>query len=627
MGDDFLMKCRFWGLIICFILIAGCGRNVSQDKNRETYYSVEEILFSEPSIDTEKPVMATEEIEFILANGSLYKLDRVMQEDDYSTSWYLHTLSSPYEEWNTTEVDISKVFAQIRTDSKEYYIIGAGGLTKQGDVYLNYGELDSDAISTVVLKSGEWLPLVDLDEEITDGLGYSADVKGLYRTKDDDTKELLKWKSYGYSFYEDPMIHVESENNIFVFEKTIHGNRFLHVQAIEGTDLEKQQIYLAAYPSAYLNSVVNDYNRQSDCYEVVIENYLGDFSTMNDRLRTEIMTGKGPDIIDSMYIDLYSYGKKGYLVPVDEIINDKGILRQIADSGKVEGKYYVVPLSFSIQTLISTKDIVGDRDGWNIDEMMSVIKEHPVEALYMGADAYGVLSCLLCYDEDNSSFIDWNNNTCTLDIQEFISLLECAKEWKDYQSDAATIDMGEEIRNGHVMVIRSVGGTGGRLEDYYSYLNMLGNSCTYIGYPVNNGNGSFVECYGFSINSSSKNKEAAKDFLEYLVSEEIQLKKWEQDGSLPVTESLLEKVLFKYAKEIKHDDDLKSSSEKRAYNEEEVRKFYEIIKNSKPMGSRYAEIEDIIYEEAATYFEGDDNPWNVARKIQNRIQLFLTEHS
>lgn len=613
--------------MLCLILLTSCGRNIEQDSMVERYYSVVEVPFPEPLFRTEKPVMMSEELDYLLSDGSLFKLDRVVYEEDYSTCWYLSTLSSPYDNWNTVLIDTSGIFDKIRTEGKEYYIVGGGGLTKQGYVYLNYGELDSDEISSVVCKDGEWLPLDYLTEESGDSLGYSASIEGLYRAEADELQELLKWETYGYHFYEDPMIYVESEDSILVLEKNINGNTLLRVQVKESVNAEKQQVLLAAYPSAYLNGIVNDFNKQSDCYEVVMMDCSRESALeIKERFGAEIMAGKGPDLIDSIYIDLYSYAKNGYLEPLDDLIKDKDILWQIAESGNVAGKCYIAPYYFSIQSLVSAKEVVGDRDGWSIDEMIKTMETHPAEALYLGADAYGVLSCLLYYDEENATFVDWDNNTCSFENQEFITLLECAKEWKDYQSNQASLYMGEEVRDGHVMVVRTVGGMGGKIKDYYSNLNMFGDSCIYVGYPVENGNGTFLEGWGFSVNRSSKCKDGAKAFLEYIMSEEVQLKKWEQDGTLPVNEKLLKKVVFEYAKDLAYEETL-YSNEKRPYDEEEINNFYKLIQNSKPMGRRYAAIEDIIYEEAATYFEGNVDPHEVAGKIQNRVQLYLVEHS
>lgn len=265
LGDSKLKR-AFFIIFLCLILLAGCGQKVSKDVVPEIHYFVSEISIPEPSIGTKKPVMMSEELDYLLSDGSLVKLDRVVYEEDYSTCWYLSTLVSPYESWNTVLIDISGIFEKIRTEGKEYYIVGGGGLTKQGYVYLNYGELDSDEVYSVVYKDGEWLPLDNLTEESGDSLGYSASIEGLYRTENDESQELLKWETYGYHFYEDPEIYVESEDSILVLEKNTNGNTLLRVQAKESTNAEKQQVLLAAYPSAYLNGIVNDFNKQSDCY-------------------------------------------------------------------------------------------------------------------------------------------------------------------------------------------------------------------------------------------------------------------------------------------------------------------------------------------------------------------------
>ncbi len=93
-----------------------------------------------------------------------------------------------------------------------------------------------------------------------------------------------------------------------------------------------------------------------------------DMKEMASRLSTEIMAGKGPDIITSGELSLLSLStekliKQGVFANIDDIISnseDKDKLKlsdynsNILDAGVYDGKRYFIPVTFEPQILLSS---------------------------------------------------------------------------------------------------------------------------------------------------------------------------------------------------------------------------------------------------------------------------------
>ena len=129
----------------------------------------------------------------------------------------------------------------------------------------------------------------------------------------------------------------------------------------------------------------------------------------------------------------------------------------------------------------------------------------------------------------------------------------------------------------------------------------------------------------FAINSDSKNKEGAWDFLEYLLSEEYQ--KLLREG-FPVRKDCIEIYLNDmYDPYVKFSEDIGEASEYGS-REENIARMREMLDAAvfNDWRGKINPLRDIIYEEVQMYFAGDATLDETVNKIQNRVQLYLDEH-
>lgn len=402
------------------------------------------------------------------------------------------------------------------------------------------------------------------------------------------------------------------------------------VESAVPKDREVQQVtILADGASSFLEKCIAEFNGQSNTYEVVLldsseELYLEDVQL---RLQAQLAARNGPDLIDSNLIQLYPFARNGYLEPMEEwLAQYENLLPQAIGSGQVEGHCYIVPYKICVQSLVTTGEIANGRTAWTLAEMLDTAGQHQTTTLYLGARAWDVLHCMLAYDEENPTYVDWEQKICHFDTEEFVTLLEYTKQWADTQSLLISEHMDREFANGHVLTQRIYPSLGSSsLRDYHRFLSELGDDCVYIGFPVENGNGTFVDGKGFAINSASQCKDGARAFMSYLLAPERQLAMWRELDSLPADLQVLELIMTEYASEWNPPDENDAYSSFNKYGEKEASQYLQILKNGKVQGKQYDEIINILYDETSNYYEGNRDPWEVARILQNRVQLYLNE--
>ena len=393
-------------------------------------------------------------------------------------------------------------------------------------------------------------------------------------------------------------------------------------------DVEVQQVTILAEASPFLEKCIAEFNGQSNTYEVVLldwseELYLEDIQL---QLQAQLAAKNGPDLIDSNLIQLYPFARIGYLEPMEEwLAQYENLLPQAIGSGQVEDHCYIIPYKIHVQSLVTTGEIANGRTAWTLAEMLDTAGQHQTTTLYLGARAWDVLHCMLAYDEENPTYVDWEQKICHFDTEEFVALLEYTKQWADTQSLLISEHMDREFASGHVLTQRIYPSLGSSsLMDYYRFLSELGEDCVYIGFPVENGNGTFVDGKGFAINSASQCKDGARAFMSYLLAPERQLAMWQELDSLPADMQVLELIMTEYASEWNPEEN-SAYSPFNMYGEKEASQYLQILKNSKAQGKQYDEITNILYDETSSYYEGNRDPWEVARILQNRVQLYLNE--
>lgn len=409
--------------------------------------------------------------------------------------------------------------------------------------------------------------------------------------------------------------------------------------------------------SSELQEAVVNFNKKNTEYTVQIEAYIDDtvewtettYSDAITRFHADMASGNCPDLIDLSMVNLNSVTAKGVLedltpyLKASEVANIDDFVPSVLKAYQVNGIQTTVPTSFTINTLLGRASMVGEEPGWTMDEMMALAKKNPKAKLLYGMNKESALQTCLMYASD--SFIDYETGTCSFDSPEFIQFLEFANcfelefEYNEEESFPKMLQSGE-------VLLSNVS-----FSDVHAYqmynLMFEEDGVTPIGYPTSDGKpGVYLsgnETYGIS--SQSANKDGAWKFLESLLSEETTTHTWGFASRKNKLEEMFKEACepqYQYDEngEIETDAEGKPVQvpkttwgydnwevEIYAAGKEEIDGIKQLIEIARPLSRESEEIYSIIGEEAAPYFAGQKNAAEVAKIIQSRIQIYVSENN
>lgn len=400
------------------------------------------------------------------------------------------------------------------------------------------------------------------------------------------------------------------------------------------------------YSVHHMEELVQQYNRQSRKYRVVILLPDEDMISGDSReefftdLEMQLMRGEGPDLIEVQALNVDNLAAKGALEDLtgyyesSDAVNSGDILEQIREAGKVMGRDIVVIPAFGLGTMRSKEKV--DAADWT-----------PLRFLEMAQGNGGVTYPEMSQEDAfwccmgvslGGHFVDYERRECYFDSEDFRRVLEECADWEAEIMDTVRADSMEEI----IELLEAAGQAQFyeaqkrewqlQRESIFTMSAVLQHDkkeAYWLGYP--GWNGAETELHimdGFVMNSASKNKEGAWDFLEFLLSEELQNS---IDWGFPARRDSFEDYLtYSYVR--KEDafpelgyylDDFQIATQ------EDYDMVWDALDRAvyRPAGFRFSDnpIRVILEEETGMYFAGDATLEDTVKKIQNRVTVYLNE--
>ena len=421
--------------------------------------------------------------------------------------------------------------------------------------------------------------------------------------------------------------------------------------------VEKEIIGLAGY---YLDGNIKkrviEYNKANEKYRIVITDY-SKYSTSEDweagsnKMNSDIASGNIPDIVvmNSYEIPWDNYASKGMFLDLKELLaNDEDVkledlCENVIEALSTDGKLYTIAPTYSIQTYAAKKSLVGDKKSWTFDEANELLATLPEGAVLLSdMTREGFLYQAMSSNMD--LFVDYQNHTCSFDTPEFVKMLEMMKEYPK-EIDYATYDMDENYWTEHEQAYRNDKTVlmNMSIYDFRSIKRIevgnFGEEITFIGFPTSAENGSVLNIYqSYAISAKSDKVEGAWDFIKYFLTEDYQST---ISYDLPIRKSCLEKMAQEAmnkpyymdeetGEKVEYDDTYWLNNEEIVIppmTQEEVDEVLEFVYSVNRKSSYNTELNNIISEEAESFFEGQKSAEDVAKIIQSRAQLFISENS
>lgn len=429
-------------------------------------------------------------------------------------------------------------------------------------------------------------------------------------------------------------------------ESTKYSIVFLKKTPASEVTPKEEILYGTIWLDQEVRKNIINFNKTSDKYHISVKTYsTDDYTTGMTLFNNDITSGKGPDIIDISNIDYQQYASKGIFADVYPFMEKEGInkddyLENVFKAFEVDGKLYGIIPQFYITTTIAKASNVGDATGWTLSEMLDFAEKSNAENLFQ----YGSRSSIFYYCIYNNidEFIDWESGKCKFDSEDFIRVLEFANKFPeepDYNDEEGTY---EKLRADKLLLMQT---SLSSVQEYQMMKGMFGEKTAYIGFPNSERKGNLIQATSgcMAINSKSRHKDGAWEFIKTMISDDYQNGLVNEHGGwgFPVKKSAIEKQFELDMTPEYYEDENGNQVEQMktswgwddfnmdiyAATEEEIAEVKAIIASAeRTAGSINEELNNIITEETEAFFKGQKSAGETAEIIQNRIQIYVNEN-
>ena len=592
------------------------------------------------------------------------------------------------DEYNTYIQDVAvgkdgKLFA---SSGETIYVIGGDGIfqttiptqtdwiqsifaTEEGRVffirYSNTGAgMEMVEINTETNQLGESYSNLPDNAEAKGGSDGKILIKGSgnlyeYHLETQESTPILNWiDCYLTGDYVQDFTMLE-DGNVLVYYDDYEGNEELVklVKTEASSIVEKEVITFATLYDGdqSLEQAVVKFNKSSDKYKIVFKAYIDRDAEWTETtyadaialMNADLTSNNVPDLIDLSSVDLSNLANKGVLEDLapylekSSVISKEDFQSSVLDGYTIDGKLVTIPRQFSLNTLMAKTSLVGEESGWTMDDVIALADANPDAILMRYVDPAQALR--ICLQYSSESFIDYETGTCNFDSPEFIKVLEFANRFEpDYENEES---YPSQIQSGKVLLSDVyISDT----QEFQMYTLMFEEPATCIGYPTVDGSeGVFLNGMGmYGIPAKSTHKEGAWAFLEsYLSPNSTDRYSW---GLSTRIDELEERFAEDMKPDYQYDENgeimLDENGEPMQYSktswgyddweveiyaasQETIDKIKELIRIAKPAVMSDEGIFEMINEEAAAYFEGQKSAEDVAKIIQSRVSIYVSENS
>ena len=376
-----------------------------------------------------------------------------------------------------------------------------------------------------------------------------------------------------------------------------------------------------------------EYSKEHPQTPVELQTHTGDLDAYRTRVIADILSGGGPDILLLSNEDARNLYENGALLDLTEYLDpelEEKILPSVLARGNIDGKLIGVEPTISGSVML-VSNVVWEGDSWTIEDVVRLADERKPQYLfaspnYTNSPGY-MLTWFFSEFPEKSSFLDLEAGTCNFENETFIRFLEICKEYGEKPTPEEN-QIYEMLKTGECL---STNVNVMSMSWFSREMKPLEKSCHFVGYPGQDGYGVLASYRTLVVNANSENKEAAMEFIWDLFSLETQREISQYYGT--VREDLIrESVHEEWIDFIGFEGPGYDTGSGYMFIEPKedgstfIEEYITALKRLESMDSRAKAVYDIVKDEAGLYFAGDRPAEEVAKIIQNRVQLYLDEN-
>ncbi|SKC40134.1 extracellular solute-binding protein [Maledivibacter halophilus] len=366
------------------------------------------------------------------------------------------------------------------------------------------------------------------------------------------------------------------------------------------------------------------------------------------KINTQMLTGKGPDIIQMDNIPYKKYADKGLLLDLKEMMNkdtsfDRNLYySNIFDAMEYKDGLYIMPLTVTYPALLSNTNFLKeysiefDDNSWAWKDFLDISKKVTMDIDGDGKnDMYSMPTTFpkdifkFLLSSTNHSFIDYENKEAHFASKEFIELLKLCETMCNEEFMNPEVTHFDSHNGGFVFFPWPV-------NDFSLFTaNVLINAdeITFYKYPTSNRDIYPFTVYNmYGINSNTKYKNEAWEFVKFLLSEEVQ--EYTKLYDTPINKNAREKK-FEYNLKRANTDMEESGSlygykvtspkeinKRLKYN---IEKMNKLVPKLNTFNAYDIQIQKILKEETKSFFDGNKSAKETSQIIQRKVEMYLNE--
>lgn len=549
----------------------------------------------------------------------------------------------------------------VGKDGKVYAAYGKKTPTPGSDHNLQLAEVsfDKKKLDDKIYKDypvnmhNNLIPGGDYDFLVNDGYNLWG-----YSLKTQVPIKLLDWMDCGIDVNPAGAFSCEKDGKIQVLTKSGMGRAAAEMTILKRTDAsllpQKTELVLGALNAGQdLEAAVIAFNRQSDTCHITIKNYQyekADGNWMSDdealqNMNIDIISAdRCPDLFDLRNLNVEAFAGNGVFENLEpwlaqsSILNREDFLENVLINYTYGDVLTAIPVTVTLSTLIGRTDLVGEKPGWTVDEMIAVWEKNTDISLF--SDCYNQLVLRNCLYFGKRGYIDRNTASANFDSDEFKKLLQFANLFPSPQNMVAGDGSDQKrMKRGELLLSKVFIESAWDIQLY----DALYGGITFIGYPTDDGsNGCRLETdNACAIASKCQEKRAAWEFLEFLLQSGNQ--KWSADGFPCNKKDLNAKIsAMEYVRDTNGDLYLDHKGnptpryqtvqykgehyEYHAVTDAEAALVMDLLETAQFVPYDDNVISAIINEETSAFFQSQKSAEEAASAIQNRVQLYLDEN-
>ena len=360
--------------------------------------------------------------------------------------------------------------------------------------------------------------------------------------------------------------------------------------------------------------------------------FTDEIQDYGDTLLSELSNGTGPDIIvlyssyiynPAQYLTLNAFYDINELIKKDETFKLEDYHQKIMDCGVKDGKRYLIPLSYTVDALLSTEELMQshnpntDKKVLSLEDMITRSKNFPSQ------DGTAFINSLPYMGYINY-FVDPIKQTASFDTEEFRIFMD---QYQDLNQSAA-VDTENSwdlslFSQGKVALfnwpIRNVHST----VTPYQTFNKEVKDPVLLSYTLSDQESSIPATPSVlvAINKNCTNKDTAYEFIKHLLSTEEQQARGEIEA-IPVKLEAYDKV---------KENNINLSSKQSGGSVDEatltrlIAQMDEIVKGKLLCRIQDYTIGEIVHEELMNYQTGSKTREIASRDMQNRVIAYFKE--